>query len=129
VCKIAENFCNKALTSAGTESGIFSKEWGGSNKDWFSLELKLDDFTMGFRTTCADMAGGWEEVAAVGSWIETGAGTGGGLNKHGEADKAAENRKGEGGTTEGKEGAGEAAAVQANCIWLISGTTVTLNFL
>jgi hypothetical protein len=29
----------------------------------------------------------------------------------------------------GKEGAGEAAAVQANCIWLISGTTVTLNFL
>jgi hypothetical protein len=29
------------------------------------------------------MAGGWEEVVAVGSWIGTGAGTGGELNKHG----------------------------------------------
>jgi hypothetical protein len=55
------------------------------------------------------MAGGWEEVAAAGSWIGAGAGTGGELNKH--------------------EGAGEAAAVQANCIWLISGATVTLNLL
>jgi hypothetical protein len=27
-----------------------------------SLKLKLDDFTWGFRTYCADMAGGWEEV-------------------------------------------------------------------
>jgi hypothetical protein len=65
------------------------------------------------------MAGGWEEVATAGSWIGTGAGTGGELNKHGEADGAAE----------GKYGAGEAAAVQANCIWLIAGATVTLNFL
>jgi hypothetical protein len=48
-----------------------------------------------------------------------GAGAGGELNKHGEADGAAE----------GKYGAGEAAAAQANCIWLISGATVTLNFL
>jgi hypothetical protein len=48
------------------------------------------------------MAGGWEEVAAAGSWI----GTGGELNKHEEA----------GGAAEGKYGAGEAAAVQANCI-------------
>jgi hypothetical protein len=33
-----------------------------------------------------------------------------------------------GSAAEGKKGAGEAAAAQANCIWLISGTTVTLNF-
>jgi hypothetical protein len=65
------------------------------------------------------MAGGWEEVATAGSWIGTGAGTGGELNKHEEAGRAAE----------GKYGAGEAAAVQANRIWLISGATVTLNFL
>ncbi len=65
------------------------------------------------------MAGGWEEVAAAGSWIGTGAGTGGELNKHGEAGEAAV----------GKYGAGEAAAAQANCIWLMSGETVTLNFL
>jgi hypothetical protein len=64
------------------------------------------------------MAGGWEEVAAAGSWIGIGAGAGEELNKHGEADEAAE----------GKYGAGEAAAVQANCIWLISGETVTLIF-
>jgi hypothetical protein len=65
------------------------------------------------------MAGGWEEVSAAGSWIGTGAGTGGELNKHWEADEAAV----------GKYGAGEAAAVQANCIWLMSGATVTSNFL
>ncbi len=53
------------------------------------------------------MAGGWEEVAAAGSWIGTGAGTSGELNKHGEAGEAAV----------GKYGAGEAAAVQANCVW------------
>jgi hypothetical protein len=32
-------------------------------------------------------------------------------------------------TAEGTKGVGEAAAEQANCIWLIFGTTVTLNFL
>jgi hypothetical protein len=63
------------------------------------------------------MAGGWEEVAAAGSWIGTRTGTSGELNKHGKA----------GGAAEGKYGAG--AAVQANCIWLISGATVTLHFL
>jgi hypothetical protein len=94
------NLCNKALTSAGTESGIFLKEGGGSNGNWFSLELKLDDFTSGFRTT--DMAGGCEEVVAAGSWIGTGAGAGGELNKHDEADEAAENKKGAGKTAEGK---------------------------
>ncbi len=47
------------------------------------------------------MAGGWEEVAAAGSWIGAGAGTGGELNKHEGAGEAAE----------GKYGAGEAAAV------------------
>jgi hypothetical protein len=58
-------------------------------------------------------------MAAAGSWIGTGAGTGGELNKHGEVGEAAV----------GKYGAGKAAAVQANCIWLMSGETVTLNFL
>jgi hypothetical protein len=65
------------------------------------------------------MAGGWEEVAAAGSWTGAGAGTGVELNKHGEAGEAAV----------GKLGAGEAVAAQANCIWLMSGETVTLNFL
>ncbi len=65
------------------------------------------------------MAGGWEEVVAVGGWTGTGAGTGVEVNKHGEADEAAVS----------KLGAGEAAAAQANCIWLMSGETVTLNFL
>jgi hypothetical protein len=37
-----------------------------SNRDLFSLKLKLDNFTSGFRTRYADMAGGWEEVVAVG---------------------------------------------------------------
>jgi hypothetical protein len=55
------------------------------------------------------MAGGWEEVAAAGSWIGTGAGTGGELNKHGEAGRAAA----------GKYKADEVAAVQANCIWYL----------
>jgi hypothetical protein len=53
------------------------------------------------------MAGGWEEVVAVGSWIGTGAGTCGELNKHGEADEAAENKEGAGETAQGKKGAGE----------------------
>jgi hypothetical protein len=65
------------------------------------------------------MAGGWEEVAAAGSCIGTRAGTGGELNRHGEAGEA----------TAGKYRVGEAAAVQANCTWLMSGETVTLNFL
>jgi hypothetical protein len=75
------------------------------------------------------MAGGYEEVVAVGSWIGTGAGTGGELNKYCEADGAAEYMGCAGGAAEGKKGAGVDAAAQANCIWLISGTTVTLNFL
>jgi hypothetical protein len=48
------------------------------------------------------MAGGWEEVAAAGSWIGTGAGTGGELNKQGEADEATENKKVAGKAAEGK---------------------------
>jgi hypothetical protein len=75
------------------------------------------------------MAGGHEKVVAVGSWIGTGAGTGVELNKEGEADGAAENIGWAGSAAEGKRGAGEAAAVEANCIWLISGETVALNFL
>jgi hypothetical protein len=48
------------------------------------------------------MAGGWEEVVAVENWIRTGAGTGGALNKQGEAHKAAENKEGAGEAAEGK---------------------------
>ncbi len=40
----------------------------GSKKDWLFLKLELDDFTSGFRTNCADMAGGWEEVG----WAKSG---------------------------------------------------------
>jgi hypothetical protein len=65
------------------------------------------------------MAGGWEEVVTVGSEIRTGAGTGVELDKKKQADRAAE----------GKILAGGAAAEQANCIWLISGEMMTLNFL
>jgi hypothetical protein len=70
VRRIEGNFCNKVFTSSGTESGIFLEEGEGSNRDWFSLELKLDDFTSGFWTRCA---GGCEEVVAVGGGIEIGA--------------------------------------------------------
>ncbi len=100
--KIAGNFCSKTLTSAGTESSIFCKEGGGSNRNWFSLELKLDDFTSGFRTTCVDMAGGWEEVVAVGSWIGTGDGTSGEVGRKDEAGEAAESKEGVGEAAEGK---------------------------
>jgi hypothetical protein len=99
VRKIKGNFCNIVFTSAGTESSIFCKE-GDSNIDWFSLRLKLDNFTSGFHTTCADMAGGWEEVVAASSWVGTRAGTGVGVGSRGGADEAAERTK----------GAGEAAA-------------------
>ncbi len=92
---------------------------GESNRDWFSLKLKLDVFTSGFRTRYADMVGGCEEVVAVGGGIRTRAGTGVKLDKENEADRAAE----------GKILAGGAAAEQANCIWLISGEIMTLNFL
>jgi hypothetical protein len=107
------------LTSSGTESGIFLSEGRESNRDWFSLKLKLDDFTSGFRTRYADMAGGWEEVVTVGGGIRTGARTGVELDKRNKADGAAE----------GKILAGRASAEQANCIWLISGETMTSNFL
>jgi hypothetical protein len=65
------------------------------------------------------MAGGCEEVIAVCGRIRTGAGTGVELDKQNEADGAAE----------GKILAGGAAAEQANCIQLISGETMTLNFI
>ncbi len=54
----------------------------------------------------------------MGSGITTRAGTGVELDKQNKADRA----------TEGKILAGGAAAEQANCIWLISGATMTLNF-
>jgi hypothetical protein len=66
------------------------------------------------------MAGGWEEVVWAVSWVETGAGTGGTLGKKSEADEAAVSKE---------DKAGEAVVVQAKWIWLISGATVTLNFL
>jgi hypothetical protein len=98
---------------------FFEKKGGESNRDWFALKLKLDDFTSGFQTRYVDMAGGWEEVVAVGSRIRTGAGTGVELDKQYKV----------GGASEGKILAGGAAAEQANCIWLSSGETMTLNFL
>ncbi len=55
----------------------------------------------------------------MGGGIRTEAGTGVELDKKKEADGAAE----------GKILAGGAAAEQANCIWLISRETMTLNFL
>jgi hypothetical protein len=75
------------------------------------------------------MEEGWEEFIALGSWIGHRAGAGGKLNKHGGVDEAAENEKRAGKTAEGNQMAGGAAAVQTNCIQLMSGTTVTLNFL
>jgi hypothetical protein len=65
------------------------------------------------------MAGGCEEVLAVGGGIRTRVGTGVEQDKKNKANRA----------TEGKILAGTAAAEQANCIWLISGETMTLNFL
>jgi hypothetical protein len=67
------------------------------------------------------MAGGWEEVFAVGGGIRTRAGTSVELNKKGETDEAAENI----GWADRAELAGWAAAERANSIWLISGETVT----
>ncbi len=58
------------------------RQGGGVKGGLFFLELKLDDFTSGFRVSYADMAGGWEEVAAAAGWTGTGAGTGVELNKH-----------------------------------------------
>jgi hypothetical protein len=65
----------------------------------------------------------------VGGRIRTGAGTGVELDKENKADGAAENFGWADGAAEGKILADGAAAEQANCIWLISGETVTLNFL
>ncbi len=56
---------------------------GGSNIDCFSLNIKQADFTSGFRATCADMEGGWEEFAAADSCVGTGAGTGEGAGSRG----------------------------------------------
>ncbi len=66
----------------------------------------------------------------MGSGIRKGAVTGVELNKKGEADGAAENIGWADGAAEGRQKlVGGAAAEQANCIWLISGETMTLNFL
>jgi hypothetical protein len=84
------NFCSRVCASSGTESGIFFIRGGESNRDWFSLKLKLDDFTLGFQTRYADTARGCEEVVAVSGKIRTGAGTGVEQDKKDEADGAAE---------------------------------------
>ncbi len=55
-------------------------------------------------------------MVAVGSWVGTGAGTGVKLNKKGEADGPLKILVGRAGAAEGKKGAGEAAAAQANSI-------------
>jgi hypothetical protein len=49
-----------------------------------------------------DMAGGWEEVVAVGSWIGTGDGTSGEVGSKDEVGKAAESKEGVGEAAEGK---------------------------
>ncbi len=89
--KIEGNFCKRILRSSGTESGIFWNKEGGSIRDLFSLELKLDE-----QYEAGGAAGGkmWADGAA-----------------------------------EGKIWTDEATAEQANCIWLSSGETMTVNFL
>jgi hypothetical protein len=91
VCKIQGNFYSRVFTSSGTELQIFFIRGGESNRDWFSLKLKLDDFTSGFQTRYADTAGGCEEVVAVGGRIRTEVRTGVELDKKNEADGTAEN--------------------------------------
>jgi hypothetical protein len=75
------------------------------------------------------MTGDWEEVVAVGGGNRTGVRTGVELNKKGEVDEASENIGWADEAAEDKNLASGAAAEQANCIWLISGEIVTLNFL
>ncbi len=66
----------------------------------------------------------------MGGGIGTGAGTCVELNKKGEADeRPLKIMVGRMGPLKANGGAGEAAVEHANCIWLISGETVTLNFL
>jgi hypothetical protein len=84
-------FLQQSFYVSRDRTGIFCKEGGGSNRDWFSRELKLDDFTSGFQTTCADMAGGWEEVIAAGIFL-TGAGTDVEVGREDESDEAAESK-------------------------------------
>jgi hypothetical protein len=58
------------ISVVSAESGIFLKEGGESNRHFFSLKLKLDDFTSGFRNRYADMAGGWEETSQLAAELE-----------------------------------------------------------
>ncbi len=60
--KIDGNFCKRILTSSGKESGIFWNKEGGSNRDLFSLELKLDE-----KYEAGGAAGGkmWADGAAA----------------------------------------------------------------
>ncbi len=58
----------KNLTSSGTESGIFLNKGGGSNRDLFSLKLKLDE-----QHEAGGAAGGviWADGAAEGKiWAD-----------------------------------------------------------
>jgi hypothetical protein len=48
------------------------------------------------------MAGGWEEVVAVGSWAGTGARTGDGVGSRGGVEESAEIKEGAGEAAEGK---------------------------
>jgi hypothetical protein len=71
------------------------------------------------------MAGGWEEVVAVGSGIRTGAGTGVKINKKGEADEAVENIGWVDGAAEGKKLADWAAEGEKWADWpLLNKQTV-----
>ncbi len=63
----------------------------------------------------------------MGGRIRTRAGTSVKLNKKCEVDEAAENIGWADRAAGGKKLVGWEAAEQANCIWLISGETLTLN--
>ncbi len=69
-----------------------SEDGIGNILEWFSLKLKLSDLTSGFRTTCADMEGGWEEIVRAGSWVGTRAGTRVTPRKQSEAEESAGNK-------------------------------------
>ncbi len=71
--KIEENFCKRILTSSGTESRIFLNKGGGSNRDLFSLKLKLDE-----QYEAGGAAGSviWADGAAEGKMWADGAASG-----------------------------------------------------
>ncbi len=73
VRKIDGNFCKRTLMSSGTESGIFWNTGGGSNRDLFSLELKLDEqYEAGGAAGGKMWAGGAAAEQANCIWLSSG---------------------------------------------------------